>query len=199
MRIGVLGGTFDPPHHGHLVIAADVHDALGLDRVLLVPSAVPPHKRHTVQASAELRLEMLHAAVRGDPRFEVDDLELRRPGPSYTVDTLRALRERFPGAELFFLIGADNVRELSSWREPEEIVRLARIVAVPRGCESIDAEAPFPFLTVPVIRTEVSATEVRRRVAAGLSIRYLVPDAVREIVARERLYREPAQTGKNPC
>jgi nicotinate-nucleotide adenylyltransferase len=199
VRIGVFGGTFDPPHHGHLVIAADVHDALGLDRVLLVPSAVPPHKRNTVQAAAEVRLEMLHAAVRGDPRFQVDDLELRRPGPSYTVDTLRALRERFPGAELFFLIGADNVRELSSWREPEEIVRLARIVVVPRGCESIDAEAPFPFLTVPVIRTELSATEVRRRVAAGLSIRYLVPDAVREIVAREGLYREPAHTGKNPC
>ncbi|MEW5926339.1 MAG: nicotinate-nucleotide adenylyltransferase [Gemmatimonadota bacterium] len=199
MRIGVFGGTFDPPHHGHLAVAADVHDALGLDRVLLVPSAVPPHKRHTVQAPAEVRLEMLHAAVRGDPRFEVDDLELRRPGPSYTVDTLRALRERFPGAELFFLVGADNVRELSSWREPEEIVRLARIVAVPRGCESIDAEAPFPFLAVPVIRTEVSATEVRRRVAAGLSIRYLVPDAVREIVAREGLYREPAHTGMNPC
>lgn len=195
----MLGGTFDPPHHGHLIVAGDVHAALGLHRTLLVPAAVPPHKRHTVQASPEARLEMLRAAVRGDARFEVDDLELRRPGPSYTVDTLRALRERFPCAELFFMIGADNVRELDSWREPEEIVRLARIVAVPRGCESVDADAPFPFVSVPVTRVGISATDIRRRVAAGESIRYLVPDPVREVVAREGLYREPVPSGKNPC
>lgn len=199
MRIGVFGGTFDPPHHGHLIVAADVHAALALDRVVLVPSAVPPHKRETVQAPAGTRLEMVRAAVRGDERFEVDDLELRRPGPSYTVDTLRALRDRCPGAELFFVVGADNVKELGSWREPEEVVRLARIVAVARGCESIDADAPFPLLSVPVTRVEISATDVRRRVAEGRSIRYLVPDAVRSIVAREGLYRDPVHSGKNPC
>lgn len=199
MRLGVLGGTFDPPHHGHLIAAADVHAALGLDRVLFVPSAVPPHKRTTVQAPAALRLEMVRAATRGDERFEVDDLELRRPGPSYTVDTLRVLRERFPGAELFFLVGADNVRELASWREPEEIVRLARIVAVPRGCESADPDSPFPVLSVPITRIGISATEIRRRAGAGESIRYLVPDAVREIVAREGLYRETVHSGKDPC
>lgn len=199
MRIGVFGGTFDPPHHGHLIVAADVYAALELDRVVLVPSAVPPHKAETVQAPAETRLEMVRAAVRGDPRFEVDDLELRRPGPSYTVDTLRALQDRYPGAELFFVVGADNVPELSSWREPEEVVRLARIVAVARGCESIDADAPFPFLSVPVARVEISATEVRRRVAEGRSIRYLVPDAVCAVVAREGLYRDPVHSGKSPC
>lgn len=201
MRIGVFGGTFDPPHHGHLIVAADVCEALGLDRVVLVPSAVPPHKRDTVQAPAGTRLEMVQAAVRGDPRLEVDDLELRRPGPSYTVDTLRALRDRYPGAELFFVVGADNVGELGSWREPEEIVRLARIVAVARGCESVgvNADAPFPLLSVPVTRVEISATDVRRRVAEGRSIRYLVPDAVRGIVAREGLYRDSVHSGKNPC
>ncbi|HEX2187687.1 MAG TPA: nicotinate-nucleotide adenylyltransferase [Longimicrobiaceae bacterium] len=199
MRIGVFGGTFDPPHHGHLVVAADVHAALELDRVVLVPSAAPPHKLDTVQAPAETRLEMVRAAVRGDDRFEVDDLELRRPGPSYTVDTLRALRDRCPGAELFFVVGADNVPELGSWREPEEVVRLARIVAVARGCENIDADAPFPLLSVPVTRVEISATDVRRRVAEGRSIRYLVPDAVCAIVAREGLYRDPVHSGKNPC
>ncbi|HEX7243028.1 MAG TPA: nicotinate-nucleotide adenylyltransferase [Longimicrobiaceae bacterium] len=195
MRIGVFGGTFDPPHHGHLIVAADVHAALGLDRVLFVPAAVPPHKRHTVQAPPGVRLEMVRAAVRGDGRFEADDLELRRPGPSYTADTLRALRERLPGTELFFMIGADNVRELPSWREPDEIVRLARIVAVPRGCESTEVDAPFPVLSVPVTRVAISATEVRRRVAAGESIRYLVPDAVRGIVEREGLYRGPVHSG----
>ena len=199
MRLGVLGGTFDPPHHGHLIAAADVHAALGLDRVLVVPSAVPPHKRSTVRASAEVRLAMVRAATRGDERFEVDDLELRRPGPSYTVDTLRALRDRYPGAELYFMIGADNVRELASWREPDEIVRLARIVAVPRGCESADPDAPFPYLSVPITRIGISATDIRRRVGAGESIRYLVPDAVREIVAREGLYRETVHSGKDPC
>lgn len=199
MRIGVFGGTFDPPHHGHLIVAADVHAALALDRVLLVPAAVPPHKRETVKAPAGTRLEMVRAAVAGDPRFEVDDLELRRPGPSYTVDTLRTLRDRLPGVELFFMVGADNLRELATWHEPEEIVRLARLVAVPRGCDDVDTDAPFPVLSVPVTRVGISATDVRRRVAAGQSIRYLVPDAVREIVAREGLYREPVHSGKNPC
>ncbi|HEX2094460.1 MAG TPA: nicotinate-nucleotide adenylyltransferase [Longimicrobiaceae bacterium] len=199
MRIGVFGGTFDPPHHGHLIVAGDVHAALGLTRLLFVPAAVPPHKQRTVRASAGVRLEMVRAAIRGDDRFEVEDLELRRPGPSYTVDTLRVLRERFPGAEIFFLIGADNVPEIPSWREPEEILRLARLVAVPRGCEEAEVQASFPVLAVPVTRIGISATEIRRRVGAGECIRYLVPDAVREIISREGLYRDPIHSGKDPC
>lgn len=186
----MYGGTFDPPHVGHLIVAADVYEALELDLLLFVPSAVHPFKGSAVRAPAELRVEMVRAAIRGDGRFEVDDVELRRSGPSYTVDTLRALRERYPGAELFFLLGADNLRELPAWREPEAIPRLATLVVISRGGENAGPGLPLPALTVPVTRVDVSSTEVRRRAAAGTSIRYLVPDAVREIVARESLYRD---------
>ncbi len=190
MRIGVFGGTFDPPHTGHLVVASDACGALGLDRVLWIPSAVPPHKVKTVQAPAEARLEMVRAAIAGDPRFEADDLELRRPGPSYTVDTLRDLAARHPGAELVLLIGADNLREIPGWREPGEILRLARVAVLSRDGAGVPPDAPVPAVPVPVTRVDVSATEVRRRAAAGETIRYLVPDAVRALVERRGLYRE---------
>lgn len=189
MRIGVFGGTFDPPHLGHLVAAGDAADALGLGRVVWIPSALHPFKGESVRTPPALRLEMTRAAIAGDPRFEADDLELRRQGPSYTVDTLRELHARHPGAELFFLTGADNLRDLPKWREPEEVVRLARLVVVSRQGEGVPEDTRFPALAVRVLRFDVSATEVRRRVAAGASIRYLVPEAVREIVERERLYR----------
>ncbi len=194
MRIGVFGGTFDPPHLGHLVVAADVFEALRLDRLLLVPSAQHPFKGSSVRATPELRVEMIRAAVEGDPRFEVDEVELHREGPSYTVDTLRALRERYPDAELFFLIGADNLRELPAWREPEEVVRLATLVVMSRGGEHAGSGAPYPAAAVNVTRVDISATEIRRRAGSGRSIRYLVPEAVREIVARELLYREPVSS-----
>lgn len=200
MRIGVFGGTFDPPHLGHLIVAADVYEALELDRLLLVPSAMHPFKGSAVHASAEQRAELLRAAILGDERFEVDEIELRRSGPSYTVDTLRVLREREPDAELFFVMGADNVRDLPKWREPEEIVRLARLAIVARAGERVAPELPFPSLTVPVTRVDISSTEIRRRAAAGRSIRYLVPEAVREVILREALYRAPHTSGeKDPC
>jgi nicotinate-nucleotide adenylyltransferase len=187
VRLGVYGGAFDPPHLGHLVAASEACDALGLDRMLWIPSAVHPLK--AVGTAAALRLEMVRSAVAGDPRFQADDLELRRRGPSYTVDTLRALRGREPGATLFFVTGADNLAELPRWREPDEIARLATLAVVSRAGEALPADAAYPAVAVPVTRVDVSSTEVRRRVAAGASIRYLVPDAVRAVIERERLYR----------
>lgn len=189
MRIGVFGGTFDPPHLGHLVAASDAAQALGLDRVVWVPSAVHPFKRGRVRASAEVRMEMVLAAIEGDPRFAADDLELRREGPSYTVDTLRELSRRHPGAELFLLIGADNLRDLPAWREPDEVVRLARLAVVARAGEGVPEDAPCPAVAVGVTRVDVSSTEVRRRAAAGETIRYLVPEPVRLLIERRRLYR----------
>ena len=188
MRIGVYGGTFDPPHLGHLVAASDACQALGLDRVLWVPSASHPFKGGRVRTPPETRLEMVRAAIAGDPRFAADDLELRRAGPSYTVDTLRELARRHPGAELFLLIGADNLRELPEWREPDEIVRLARLAVVTREGEGVPPESRFPAVPVAVTRVDVSSTEIRRRAAAGEEIRYLVPEPVRAVIARERLY-----------
>lgn len=187
--IGVFGGTFDPPHLGHLIVAADVCLALTLDCVLFIPAAVPPHKQAEVQASAEQRLRMVRAAITGDPRFEADDIELRRPGPSYTVDTLRSLRARFPDCGLYFLIGADALREIHTWKEPEEVARLARLVVFARDGEDAEAVQGIAAEAVPVTRVDISATEIRRRVRAGISIRYLVPEAVREIIEREGLYR----------
>jgi nicotinate-nucleotide adenylyltransferase len=188
-RIGVLGGTFDPPHVGHFMVAADVCAALELDRLILVPSASPPHKQGQVRATAEQRLAMVRAAVAGDERFEVDDIELRRSGASYTVDTLRELRDRYPRAELFFVIGMDQYRDLHSWREPEEVVRLARLAVVSRDGEMPEAESGFPVRPVEVTRIDLSATDVRRRIHAGESIRYFVPDPVRELIEREGLYK----------
>jgi nicotinate-nucleotide adenylyltransferase len=189
MRLGVLGGTFDPPHVGHLIVASDVCAALELDRLRFIPAATPPHKRGRVHASAELRLEMVRAATAADPRFEVDDLELRREGESYSADTLRQLRESEPDADLFFIIGVDQLREFASWREPEVVARLATLVVVSRAGEGGGGDVAFPVRPVQVTRIDLSATEIRRRVRAGEPIRYLVSEAVREIIEREGLYR----------
>jgi nicotinate-nucleotide adenylyltransferase len=194
VRLGIFGGTFDPPHLGHLVAASDAAQVLGLDRVLWVPAAVHPFKRERVAAPPQARLEMVRAAVAGDERFEACDLELRRPGPSYTVATLRELHARHPGAELFFLTGADNLRELPQWREPDEVVRLARLVVVSRRGEGVPAGLPYPAVAVPVTRVDVSSTELRRRVAAGQTTRYLVPEPVRAVIDRLGLYRTGNET-----
>jgi nicotinate-nucleotide adenylyltransferase len=192
MRIGVLGGTFDPPHMGHLIVASTAFDALRLDRLLFVPAAAPPHKLGLVVATAEQRLRMVRLAVQGDPRFEVDDLEIRRPGASYTVDTLRALRERDPEGELFFLLGADQLRELHTWREPDEVARLACLAVLSRGGDEIADADRYRIRPVAVPRIDIAATEIRRRIRVGESIRYLVAEPVREMIERERLYAGPA-------
>ena len=134
-------------------------------------------------------LAMVRAAVRDDPRFEVDDLELRRGGASYSVDTLRQMQARHPGAELFFLVGADQMRELHSWREPHEVARLACLSVVTRDGDAPDEGGPFPHRLVHVTRIDLSATDIRRRVREGESIRYFVPEGVREVIEREGLYR----------
>jgi nicotinate-nucleotide adenylyltransferase len=186
MRVGVFGGTFDPPHVGHLVVAQEVHWRLGLDRVLWVPAALPPHKRDQKITPPGLRLEMVAAAIAGDDRFELCDLEVRRDGPSYTVDTLRALRERNPGDELFLILGADQLAELGTWREPDELTRLATLVGFARAGD--DAPGIDGARIVEVPRLDISSTEVRRRAGAGEPIRYLVPAAVEWVLRREALY-----------
>jgi nicotinate-nucleotide adenylyltransferase len=188
-RVGLLGGTFDPPHHGHLIVGADAFEWLELHLLLLVPAASPPHKPAGARATAEQRLRMVEAAVAGDPRFGVDDLELRRPGPSYTVDTLRELTRREPDAELVFLLGIDQFREFESWREPHEVARLARLGILSRKGDVPDVAGPYGGIHVPVTRIDISATAIRRRVAAGQSIRYLVPEPVREIIEAEGIYK----------
>ena len=188
MRVGVFGGTFDPPHVGHLIAAQDAIEGLPLDVVLFVPAHVPPHKQHEPVTPAALRLRMLEAALAGDARYRISDVELRRTGPSYTADTLRDLRDAGAGDELFLLLGVDQVREFSTWREPDEVLRLARLVMLTRaGIEEAPA-GDIVHETVTVTRVDISSTLIRERVAAGRSIRYLVPEAVAEIIGEERLY-----------
>lgn len=179
-RLGMLGGTFDPLHIGHLVVAQDVVEALELDSLLVVPAARPPHREAVLPAG--LRLELARLAFDGDPRIEVSDLELRRDGPSYTVDTLEEIRRRREPTELFCVIGADQLRELASWREPARIAELATLAVMSRGGELPgpgEAGAGVGFVPVPVTRVDLSGSRLRERLAAGRSVRYLVPEAIR--------------------
>ncbi|HSJ32633.1 MAG TPA: nicotinate-nucleotide adenylyltransferase [Longimicrobiales bacterium] len=210
MNIGVFGGTFDPPHTGHLIVAQDAALALGLDRILFVPAARPPHKRGVDVTAPAVRAEMLQLAISDDARFGMDTLELDRPGASYTVDTLRELAAREPLVRWTLLIGADQYEEFATWRDPDEIRRLAQLAVLTRGgTHGGAADAPGAGGTGPdegdpaapvahrighgdvalqVTRIDISATEVRRRVAAGLPIRYLVPRAVEEFIFERKLY-----------
>lgn len=192
MRLGIFGGTFDPPHIGHLVVAQEVHFRLGLDRVLWVPAAFPPHKRDLDITPGALRLAMVRAAVGDDERFEASDIELRRDGPSYTVDTLRELRERHPDEELFLIVGADQLAELGTWKEPEEIRRLATVVGLARAGERPPAREDVSIVEVP--RIDVSSTEIRRRVAVGDPVSYLIIRGAEDIIRREGLYGPEAHT-----
>ncbi len=192
-RLGLLGGTFDPPHIGHLIVAQDVFEALELDRLVFLPSNQPPHKHAVPVTAARTRLEMTRAAVSGDARFEVSDVELRRGGVSFTVDTLRQYRELEPGAQLHFVVGSDQAACLESWREPEVVAQLATLVVMERSGRSPEQVRPqldLPFRLVPVTRVEVSSTQIRDRRRAGKPIDYLVPDEVIRIIERERLYVE---------
>jgi nicotinate-nucleotide adenylyltransferase len=189
-RLGVFGGTFDPPHVGHLALAEWAREALRLDRVLFVPAGTPPHKRRSDLSSATDRLAMTRLAVRGHPAFEVAGLEARRRGPSFTVDTLRALRAAHPGARLVLLIGQDSLAEFETWRDPDAIARLATLaVALRPGARRPRARRRVAWLDNPGL--DVSSSAIRARVRAGRSVRYLVPDAVAAHIARRGLYRAP--------
>jgi len=191
-RVGLLGGTFNPPHLGHLVCASEACDQLALDRVELLVAAVPPHKEVPGDPGPEHRLEMCRLAVEDDPRLGVNDLELQRPGPSFTVDTLRALDG---SDDLTFIVGGDMARSLPAWREPEAILALARLGVAERSEirreEIAGALAGYPadridFFSMP--RVDVSSTELRDRVRAGRTVAHLVPARVAAYIQREGLY-----------
>jgi nicotinate-nucleotide adenylyltransferase len=197
MRIGIFGGTFDPPHVGHLLAASDAIDALALDRVVFIPAAEQPLKAGAIVASARDRLAMVALAIRGNPRFSVDAIEIERGGVSFTVDTLRSLRNRWREDRelaLFLLLGQDVLATLPHWREPAAVVALAELAILTRAGRSAEEDAAAgPLMSggrvVPTRRVDVSSTEIRERVTAGKSIHGFVPDAVLEYVAEWRLYR----------
>ena len=196
MRLGLFGGTFDPPHLGHLLVAIDAIETLELDRLVFIPAAEQPLKVGTVRAHPSDRLEMVRRMAADDPRFEVDPIEIERAGLSYTVDTLAEYAVREPSAERFFLVGADVLESFEQWREPDRVLRLAQMVVLQRSppVQGEQAVAPrVPGAPPPrLLRTrtiDISSTEIRGRVGAGRSIRGFVPDAVAEYIAEAGLYR----------
>jgi nicotinate-nucleotide adenylyltransferase len=191
VRVGVLGGTFDPPHVGHLLAATDAFEALALDTLLFVPAKVPPFKARTVQASAEQRLQMLQLTIGDDSRFEASRVELDREGLSFTVDTLEALARETPGISLFMLIGEDLATQIASWRDAARIAALATIVVLVRATpeRSSSLESTLPMTKLATRRIELSSTEIRERVSAGRSIHGFVTDAVAAFISAAGLYR----------
>jgi nicotinate-nucleotide adenylyltransferase len=216
-RVAVLGGSFNPIHYGHLLLADDVLERLGLDRVLFVPAAAPPHKPATQLAPAADRFEMVRLAIAGHPRFAVSDLELRRTGPSYTVDTLAALAA--DGDRLFLVIGSETFLDLLSWREPRRVAGLARLLVIPRAGSAFDPESaaaqkvlreigveggfvhaaaggdvpPRGVVIVHAASLPLSASELRQRVREGRSLAFRLPPATIEYIRAHGLYRaEPA-------
>lgn len=202
-RVGILGGSFNPPHNGHVQLARTAVEKLGLDRVVLVPAGVAPHKLIEMDPGGDVRFELCGIAVEGIDRLEVSDIEVSRAGPSWTVETLRRMKSADPDGELFLLLGQDMAASLASWREPEEIVRLARIVWVARGEQGeaaitqvgqgisdevgrLGGSEPVCMEMPPVA---VSSTEIRERVAAGRPVEGLVPAGVEWVMAERGLYR----------
>jgi len=187
-KIAIYGGSFDPVHHAHLILAREAIETLGLEKVILVPAAISPLKKAAPVASGEVRLAMLLAAIKGEQEFEVDECELRRPPPSYTIDTVEEIRRREYNATLYCLIGEDNVEQLPLWHRFAELEKLVRFIVLDRS-----GKQPTHSYQLIHRRIDISATEIRRRVAQNESIRYLVPESVEEIIQREKLYREQSK------
>jgi nicotinate-nucleotide adenylyltransferase len=188
--IGLFGGSFDPVHHGHLIVAQVAAERLGLASLRFLPAREQPFKQGRHGTSPQHRAAMLSLAVSNAPGFAVEKVELDRPGPSYTVDTLEELRRREPQSEFALLLGADAATELPSWHEARRIPELARVVVFARPGSRVPSSA-FVSQVIEVPAIDISATEVRRRISRGHSIRYWVPDVVAEYIARHRLYLDP--------
>ena len=191
MKIGIFGGTFDPPHVGHLIAAERGIEQAGLDRLLLVPAAIPPHKKGRVRDDGNHRLQMLLRATKGNPCIEVSDRELQRGGVSYTADTLRELHEELPEAELLLMIGMDMLTDFPSWHAVDEILELAELLVLTRPdfpLPQVDKAISLRMHLCKIPEIGLSSSEIRRRIREGKSIRYMVPEAVEEYIRRHRLY-----------
>ena len=186
-KIGIYGGSFDPIHHGHLILARDAREQLGLEMVIFVPANISPFKESTV-ASPEMRLSMLRAAIGRESYFTADDCEVRRAPPSYSIDTVNEIRGRERDAEFVWLIGEDHVDDLPKWHRYEELKQLVSFAVLARSGNEADHD--FPIICRKI---DISGTDIRKRVASGRSIRYLVPGAVEEIIRQGDLYREDAK------
>jgi nicotinate-nucleotide adenylyltransferase len=185
VKIGIYGGTFDPIHNGHLILGRDAIEYLELDRLMFVPNLLSPHKQGSEPAPQRLRYQMVAAALAPEPAFEASDWEIQRRPPSYTIDTVLHIKEQFGDCDLFYLVGEDNLTELHTWRRIDELLQLVTFVVLSRGT----SDAVHPYITLKR-RIDISATEIRQRVAQGKSVRYFVPDPVLTIIQENKLYQE---------
>lgn len=199
MRIGIYGGSFDPIHLGHLILAENCREQVGLDQIVFMPCSLSPHKLEGTHGTDRQRLEMLDLAIGGHRDFVRSDMEIKRDGVSYTVDTLREIHKSQPGNELFFLMGADSLESFDSWREPDEILKLAKPLVVGRPGSEIDFSILEPLSSAEYVSSlsdlsvkspliEISSSEIRRRIAARQSIRFLVPRSIEKYIETQKMY-----------
>jgi nicotinate-nucleotide adenylyltransferase len=184
-KIGLYGGSFDPIHNGHLILARDAMERLELNKVVFLPARISPHKLDRPPAPPEARCQILAAAIADEPRFEMDPCEIEREGPSFAVDTVHLFRERYPGTKLYYFIGDDNLPELDTWRDIANLRELTQFVVLSRAGMPFLSE--FPTITRHI---EISSTEIRNRIARGLSVRYMVPLPACDVIAKLGLYRD---------
>ncbi|MDR7237269.1 nicotinate-nucleotide adenylyltransferase [Neobacillus drentensis] len=186
LKVGILGGTFDPPHNGHLLIANEVLSTLQLDEIWFLPNQEPPHKKKSESISNEDRLQMLELAIGGNDAFRVETMELHRQGPSYTVDTMKMMNNQYPDHQFFFIIGADMIEYLPKWHKIDELIKLVQFVGVERPSYSSQTDYPVLYVDVPAL--DVSSSMIRDRVKNGKTVRYLLPDSVIQFIEEKHLY-----------
>ncbi|TYS19540.1 nicotinate-nucleotide adenylyltransferase [Rossellomorea vietnamensis] len=185
-RVGLLGGTFNPPHLGHLIIANEVLDQFGLDEVRFMPAGSPPHKQIKGDTSSEQRKEMVICAIENHARFVLEPIELEKEGPSYTYETIKLLIEREPDSEFHFIIGGDMIDYLPKWHKIEELSRLIQFVGVQRT--GYETDSPYNVIMADVPQIEISSTMIRDRIAAGKTVKYLIPEGVSDYIREGKLY-----------
>lgn len=185
-KVGILGGTFDPPHYGHLLIANEVLQSLHLDEIWFLPNQEPPHKEKSNEVTNEERLEMIQLAIKDHPQFKLETIELERQGPSFTYDTMKLLKKRDKDIEFYFIIGADMIEYLPNWYKIDELLELVTFVGVNRP--TYEKQTPYPILYVEVPDLGISSSFIRKRLKEGKSIQYLLPESVRLYIREKGLY-----------
>ena len=188
MKIGILGGTFNPIHIGHLILAEEAREKLSLDKVVFVPAYFPPHKDNSDIADAQERLDMVRVAISGNPHFSSSDTEIKRDGRSYTIDTIKELRQVYPKDELYFIIGSDLLTYLDEWKDLGEIIRMVKFIAATRPGYPLE-KIPAHISTLPIRAVDVSGFEIRKAIREGKSFRYLVPEAVYKYINEKKVYK----------
>lgn len=187
-KVGILGGTFNPPHLGHLIMAEQVKDQLDLDRILFMPTAEPPHSSADKKTiPSDIRVEMLDLALMDNPDFELELYEVEQGGKNYSFDTMTALTDLYPGVEFYFIVGGDMIADLPTWYRIDELVELVQFVGIKRPGFVVDTD--YPIIIVDTTETNISSSVIRDKVSKGCSIKYLVPTAVKEYIELERLYQ----------